>query len=399
MSDSTSNRPLFTPSVEVPDHLRVDPGTAIAEWIKQLEPEAPVPVFSTRALDFGKEAYGAQFIKHGLGFNGQMDLLWATGFPKVAFIVDGFPQEQSKKALVEFYQAAEKQFWWQGQLNVTGEIYTRRGAYARVFELLASRDAEVKSVLNMTEEEFLEATEPRDISDEELVAMIKRSNAGVVFKEDMFLFEALVGPKRLAQVACNLLGDIDIEEQHDLALAFLPLGRRLPVALREEVGAVLVEKAADEGDDFLEQIVQFFVASDEAAKGELANGEELGAMYRVALDGWEAQTFIERKDAEPFPIARDYFTGDVAHIAPLDASGYDEAGDDKVDIYLRDASGCCHPAVLGPLLKISTEKLRGPIAKAWLTAHGTLLKPHLEALAAGDDKRLAKLAAQQLKKG
>src|SRR5688572_532984 len=124
-----------------PEHCRVDLCTAQAEWIRTRHSEAPQPVFSTLALMNGSAARGAERRRPGFSFSPSMDAVWALGFPRMAFIVDGVPVPDTIAATLDFYRVTEKRAlghsinrWGRAQVE-HGRIYTRRGALARVFEL------------------------------------------------------------------------------------------------------------------------------------------------------------------------------------------------------------------------------------------------------------------------
>ena len=66
---SESTKPPFADS-PAPDHVRVDPGSAASEHMKSLLPAgAPLPVFSTMALQHGKSATGAAALREGFAWN------------------------------------------------------------------------------------------------------------------------------------------------------------------------------------------------------------------------------------------------------------------------------------------------------------------------------------------
>lgn len=85
-------------------------------------------------------ALGAKRLKEGFAFTPSMDLVWALGFPDIAFIVDGIPVPDTVGAMMEFYRTEERMshlehWWWEIAQNLHGRMYTRRAAIARIIEL------------------------------------------------------------------------------------------------------------------------------------------------------------------------------------------------------------------------------------------------------------------------
>src|SRR5690606_26775515 len=97
-------------------------------------PDAPRPVFSTRALEHGTNAAGAAGLRAGFSWNSQMDLAWALGYPAMTFIVDGAPGEDTKSGLLAFYGRTLKQLetasWYNSTASVFPGLMPRRAAFA-----------------------------------------------------------------------------------------------------------------------------------------------------------------------------------------------------------------------------------------------------------------------------
>lgn len=130
-----------------PEHIRVDPGSIACEDIKQRNPDAPLPVFSTMALAHGTNAAGAVALKQGFGWNAQMDLLWALGYPHVVFIVDGFSAADTKQGILDYWNAEKRDFrWWRDRAKSGNpRVISRRGAFAQVYELATQKSLSARA--------------------------------------------------------------------------------------------------------------------------------------------------------------------------------------------------------------------------------------------------------------
>ena len=223
---------------------QLDPGSAHAEYIKSLAPSSgPAPTFSTMVLTTASQAVGIKKLRPGFSWNEQMDQLWALGLPDLKIIVDDGPFENSKQALAEFFEPGSNGYC----MNAIDRslIISRRLAFAFFYEA-ETEDAP----FDLSEEEFLKISEPRDLDSNEVKRLIKAALVDPSYIEVLaYLLEALCG----SELVLSALVDILCEETHQSrpgrALA-RPIGI-LCSRVSAELSAQALERAAaanlDEG--------------------------------------------------------------------------------------------------------------------------------------------------------
>lgn len=408
---TTKARPTLELPYAVPEGIRVEPCTAMAEWMKTLYPDAPTPIFSTKALVHGKDAVGAKRIRPGFSFNSKMDLLWALGFPEVAFIVDGVPVPDTVEELKMLYRTEELfaesdtcDYWYQAQLK-TGRLYTRRGAHARVWECdpfvrptpEAEREEYAQSIFEQTDEDAEQTTSYRELDR----AAVRKALIGSAFtrelESDSLLLEALVGPDCVSDVLVELLEIGTTRHPNYLVFNVLrPICLRLLPEDLERLRCRIdqwTRRATKEDIDSALQILD----PDAYARGVLKANGEIGAFRMYLSREWE-EVITKEACAEPSLSLNDPFTGDRDRVlAKLVRS---HKGWDALDIdsaYLENLSAICSPLILPPLLIIGSQKWSKDHVHAWMRAHGEVFRADLEALARVKDTKLARLATQALK--
>lgn len=166
-----------------PQHIRLNPQCAFSEMLYKDKKE--LPVFSARAIENGKDAYGDQFIKQGFAFNEQMDLAWALGFPEITIVVDGAPE-------IEFPQ--DKSDTYARRFR---KIISRRSLWANVHWALTGIDP-----ITLTEEEYLKCTEERELTDEEIKELYEDKKLRGFSVANL---EAIIGPEKLVHTIVALI--------------------------------------------------------------------------------------------------------------------------------------------------------------------------------------------------
>lgn len=393
------NRPNFELSIDVPASIRVDPETAFAEWLKRQAPDAPAPLFSTKALVHGRNAVGARRLREGFSFSEQMDLLWALGFPQVAFIMDGFPVADSMDALLDFYGARDKRWWLYAQLK-TGRIYTGRGAFARLYECLPPSDDPdddtADSVLEFTDEElFLEFSEPRELDEDDVKTMLVGSHRfGDELESDSLLLEALVGPDLVVKVLLDLLEEGSPHSAFNIVHALLPLGLRLDAAGSRQARERLRSWVNGPGTGE-ETPAAWFLDPEQASGESVASKGTLGISFRPYLvSDWRSRVASEyAEELRMIPRPHDAFVGPTEEILEIDRKRYDdyEIGD-AANVVVHELSACRSAGVLPLLLRAGTRSNCRDAVSAWFHAHIEEVKTELENLARGDDALEAELA-------
>jgi hypothetical protein len=161
----------------VPEHIPFNPESAFTEMLcKDKEKQ---PVFSSRALENGKDAYGYQFLREGFAWNSQMDIAWALGFPYFLIVADGVPE-------LEYPQLKETDY-----NQYSEDIISRKNLWANCHFALTQ-----KNPYELPESEFMKYAVPREISDKELMLLIDREKKFTISLDQV---EELVGPDRLAE--------------------------------------------------------------------------------------------------------------------------------------------------------------------------------------------------------
>jgi len=337
--------------------VRVEPCTAIAEWLKQREPSAPLPIFSTMALVHGNEAFGARHLKAGFSFNAQMDLLWACDFPEVAFIVDGVPSEDTREALLSLYDASsEKTSLWKWLQLKTGRVYTRRGAFLRIYECLNRGKLPGASALRIEDEnEFLNATAPRQLTEGDIKAVLCAENED----DDALLLEALVGPDIVVEAIIALLGDPACEGRlNELLTCVRPIVTRLRspayAAFQTSLQRWLSTRTGDEHS------------------------------------WWSVEQLVGSESSSPDAFRNDCENPDLEVLATWSPLDFQIA-------YTRVRSSIRSPRILPSLLEVGAMKETKEVVTAWLIAHGGEFREALDGLANGADAKVARRAKAALK--
>jgi len=405
-----STRPPLELPFEVPESIRVDPCTAMAEWLKTLHPDAPAPVFSTKALMHGHEAVGAKRIRPGFSFNPQMDLLWALGFPEVVLIVDGLPVPDSVEGLLNMYRvearmAHDESKKWSTAQSLTGRIYTRRGAWARLFELSPVKEDvsdeerhEYALTIFELDDDADRLTLPQEQTRFDLRNIVIWGCKQMRPLQDVLLMEALFGPDLAVDVLLELL-----EEGHEATTPFDIFGCLQPLALRLNdkghaalVARVSAWKSGYKGPN--PEYADCIIDPLGNAKRELANDGNMMAYRGYLGREWEEEITLDA-EKKPFLTSNDVFVGDSERVfRVLLASLPNFETLDKDEAFLESLSSVASPLTLVPLLGMATAKHSRALARAWFDAHRVWASPHLHALAQGSDKKTAKLAAQELER-
>lgn len=348
---TVDGRPFATSPA--PEHVRVDPCTAQTEWLKQLAPDAPQPVFSTMALMHSREMISASHLREGFSFNEKMDLLWAAGFPEVAFIMDGLPVQDTREALLALHgkSVGEENMWSRVQIAL-GCIYTRRGAMARVFE--ANENEE--SVMDFhSEDAFLKSSTPREVTDDDLINVFRYLGHA---DKDALLLEALVGPDRVVNAGLEILEQkVDVRSSYyDILSSILPVARRLPPAqvsgLQERISKWLPADADSSISAAAERLMNL-----NDSKRDLTEYCDRFFKPEVLRD-WEYQN-------------------------------------DMDDAYCTAFSAINSTPMLAGLLLVGARKESEQQVSAWFHAHQRQVTGGLQSLSQLDDKQVAKLAKQR----
>lgn len=370
-----------------PEHLRVDLESAQTEVLKNLTaPNGPVPVFSTRGLEHGLKAAGAAGLRQGFSWNSQMDLAWALGYPRMTFIVDGLETE-SKDAILAFYGRTlpelEESYWFNLSESFYEGFAPRRAAFALLYEIEHDDHP-----FGLSDEEFLLATEPRELSLEDVRSLLQKIDTPRWLERVALLLEALAGSSPVATVLCELREAHSSDEGNskkfrlevdDLLLAIC---RRLPpdelTVLRQRgapdarvIGLSAVAKGwldsaitdLQWADDVEDEAVRSFIEDSSAGVGDIpfprylfAGGEKL----------FEAQV----------PLFEKYMDGPR--------------------VFFSQYSTIRHPLLVGPALLTRAKKNYREGMTLWFQRHADFLRPLLERLR--EDPKLGKHASDVLKK-
>lgn len=393
-------RPLADSSE--PEHCRIDLCTAQTEWLRTLHPDHPQPVFSTLALQHGKEAPGAARERPGFALNESMDLAWALGFPQMAFVVDGLPVPDTTDALFDLYRTKgeERHGWWQAQSEF-GSIYPRRAAVARMYELdpypadaTEEEKAEIAAhVFELPEDELDSYTTYKPYSDEELANCLAFAQRQQRLAQDVLLFEALCGPDRVLRLVARSL-------QAGEGKAYALLSATRPLLLRAR---------ADVVEEFMRDIRHWNGADNAEAREAISEWFDVDTTVRHWLNKGKVyrqffpfvsedlrQTITDAALQKPSPHLPFALMSNLDQLLPALAKNLSSFETLDVDrSYLQALSSLSHPATLPALLSIGTRKEAQPQVRAWFSAHGAAFADDLRALAQSSGA-IAKLAQQEL---
>lgn len=390
-----------------PEHCRVDLCTADAEWMRRLYPDSPQPVFSSLSLIHGSNARGAQRLRPGFSFTPSMDLVWALGFPYVAFIVDGVPVPDTFAKTLELYRAEKvvPDNWSDIQVEHS-RIYTRRAAIARLFELTpypedASEDEKeelARSVFELDEDDAEYYTEERNMTDVRLRMALIRSavNYGGAFSEDIPLLSAFLGPDRVAEMIIQLLE----EEVSGIRISSLVFGFHIvSLALTAEKYEELSERArswwernrdAKEADH-----LRWIFDTSAMASSKLTSEGSVG-FYRATVLNFPGGPLNEDAQTNTRIDSNDPFIADPHAVLKKITATWNVWAD--IDEHFLGAhSSIVSPEVLPNMLELYGTKETKEKASAWFRARQEWATPHLERLVGADNAKLAKLAARVLK--
>ena len=371
-----------------PEHLWVDLESAQTELMKSLTPpSAALPVFSTRALEHGVQAAGAAGLRKGFSWNSQMDLAWALGYPKMTFIVDGAVETDSKDAILAFYGCTlkdiESRTWFEKSIDVHPGFMLRRAAFA-VLDEIETEDHSFE----LSDEEFLEATEPRDLSLEDVRTILEKVSQPLWIERIALLLEALAGSSKVAQVLCDILQARASDEgkngrfRAEIKPLLMAICRRLPPA---EANALRERGAPDARA----------LGMNAISKGRLG-----AAIWELQwADGVEdeaAQSFVEscRERIGDVPFPRYLFAGGETLIKEQVAV-FDKYMDGPL-VFFKEYSTIRHPLLTGPALLARAHKNFREGMTLWFSKHADFYRPLLEDLRS--DPALGKHAADVLKK-
>lgn len=371
-----------------PEHLRVELDSAQTEVLKSLvAKDAPLPVFSTRALDHGLKASGAAGLREGFAWNPQMDLAWALGYPKMTFIIDGALAAESKDAILAFYGRTasdlESDSWFDLSATVYPGLVPRRAAFALLYELEHGEHP-----FDLSEEEFLEATEPRDLSPEDVRTILEQVDEPSSLERIALLVEALAGSSLVGEVLGELYQahpPADDEECSDFQIeitgVLYAMLRRVPSA---EANALRERCASDPRAEGMQAF----------AAGSL----ELAIEYLQWVDAVEDQVlhaFLEnsKRRVGDVPFPRYLFAGGDKLIETQVALF--EQYMDGPKLFFSQYSTIRHPLLAGPALLTRAERKYREGMTLWLESHADFLRPLFEGLR--EDPKLGRHASDALK--
>jgi len=360
----------------LPPHLQVDLESAETEWMKSRQPaDAPGLVFSTRALEHGKNAAGAAGLRKGFAWNDQMDLAWALGYPAMTFLVDGV--EDSREGILAFFgktlDDAKKEAWF-STIAGSRNILPRRAAFALLHEL-----EHRENPFHLSEEEFLELTEPRDLSPTDTAALLGKAQSHNI-EEIAFLIESLVGSLQVATAVCEHV-EAPIDEDDDDALeartswfyCLKPMCRRV---LTNDA-RVLFSRTVEVDPWFGDPLAS---GRKRIAKGQLdsalADLQWVDGMEREALVAFKASTATRVGDI-PFP--RHLYAGGEPLIEEQ-VKLFDKYMDGPVKFF-REYSTIRHPRLAGPALLARAHKAYREGMTLWFEMHADYFRPLLAELA------------------
>lgn len=382
---STPKSPAPFADSPAPEHVRVDPESAISEWMKsKLPPGSPRLVFSTRALDHGTSAARAATLRPGFAWNEPMDLLWALGFPEAVILVDGLPFDETPESSRAFWDpndAMRKRNRTFRGVTMHHRVLSRRAAFAILSELEYGEhpfDDELDDYLKYTSHRELSEDEVREFMD----AAFEYTDDD--FERFVFVLEALVGPSLIARELIRALSN-DRVQAHAL-MALRTLQRRLPASERDALLAE-VANASLHGDN--EGIREELLHPDKKPAEtlrivELARRDRASELTDAAVERDKA------KRCSP----RAAFTGSEK-VLTLMAERFKTY--DKLDVtsdHLHVLSAIRTTALLPAQIQLlNDEEVRAQF-QAWLAAHAADLTPGLKALEA--DAKWKKLAAPAL---
>lgn len=385
-----------------PEHCRVDLCTADAEWMRTLYPDSPQPVFSSLSCMHGMNSRGAKRIRPGFAFTPSMDLVWALGFPNLAFIVDGVPVPDTFAATLELYnpRKASHRNWGAAQAE-HGRLYTRRAAIARLYELAPfpegtpkeEEDDWARDVFELEAEDAETYTASREITDFRLRTALVRSAIayGGAYAEDVPLLSAWLGPDRVAEMLVQLIEEANTE----IRLSSLAFGLELvSLSLTEQKHAELAQRARtwwEQNRDAKEADYLRWIFDAPAVAAEHRESKTSLGFYRATTLGAPEEQLRQDAKQNCRINSSDPFLDDPHEILKRITETWNVWAD--IDEHFLGAhSSITSPEVLPNLLRLLATESTSAKAEAWFLARREWAAPHLDALSGGSDAKLAKLA-------
>jgi hypothetical protein len=365
-----------------PPELRVDLESAETEWMKSRQPaDVPGLVFSTRALEHGRNASGAAGLRKGFAWNDQMDLAWALGYPAMTFLVDGAPD--SKEAILAFFGKTPEQaasHVWFSQFFGSRNLVPRRAAFALLHEI-----EHRENPFKLSDEDFRKATEPRELSDDKVRMLLKTTPAHNLDKV-AFLLEALAGSALPAETLCEVLAERASSDGDNGKFrtsannSLMAILRRLP---SPAVVALLERGAPDARKRGLES---------------LAKGSSLALTRLQWVDDAEVEMLqaFQAEAAEgvgdiPFPR---YLYAGGQQLIEAQVKLFDKYMDGPVKFF-KEYSTVRHPLLTGPALLARAHKDYREGMTLWFERHADYFRPLLAELI--NNPKLKKSASDVLK--
>lgn len=359
------------------EHTRVDPESAISEWMKSLLPAgSPRLVFSTRALDHGANAARANTLRPGFAWNAQMDWLWALGFPEVVLLVDGLPFDETPERARAFWDPhnvmKERQITFRMRTSKQS-ILSRRAAFALLSELEYGEHPFDDDL-----EDYLGYTAPRDLTVEEVREFFDAAQAhGADFYRYALVLEALAGPSLIAKELVRVLVHENIQAYALMALRVVL--RRVPSSERESL---------------LSELARASLQSDnETLREDLLHPEKKDATSRRIVElarldfGPELTDAAVEKEKVKRCVPRAAFTGSEK-VLTLMAERFKTY--DKMDVtrdHLHELSTIRTTKLLPAQLQLLKDKETRAQFQAWFAAHSADLATAVKALEANSKNR------------
>lgn len=385
-SNASASRP--TAECPFPEHLRVDLESAQAEVLKGLvAADAPLPVFSTRALEHGKKASGAEGLRNGFSWNAQMDLAWALGYPMMTFVIDGAFEADSKEAILAFYGRTlsdlESDSWFECTQTAYRGLVPRRAAFALLYEVEHG-----KHPFGLAEKKFLQATEPRELSRADLWAIVEKLDDPSLVERTALLLEALAGSSLVVDVLCDLHQahpPAEDEECSDFQIEVLnvlrAMLRRVPAA---EVPALRKRGAPDPRADGMHSIAQGWLDS------ALTDLQWVDGVEEDVLRAFLAES---KEGVGDVPFPRYLFAGGEKLIEQQ--VGLFDRYMDGPRVFFSQYSTVRHPLMTGPALLTRAKRDYRDGMTLWFGRHADFFRPLLVNLS--KDPKLGKHASDVLK--
>ena len=347
-----------------PENCRLDPGTARSAYFNSLAAAGePRPVFSTLALQHGKDASGMRRFKPGFAWNERMDLLWALGFPRARILVDGVAQAETIDGVKEIFPGTSKYL-----RTVLAEelIVPRRVAFAYFLEVET-----MENPLELSEAKFKKLTAPRELSRQD-VAELLDAEAGrkLLFTQTLaLLLEAVVGTRIVAEELVRILGDAKARAAGSTAGAAIVFGDlldRLPTNEREELLAAALRAPLSDYE-----------------KTVIGGNPKRNASPEQVLE----QVLAQKKQGRCWPPLA--FDG-PPRVRELMAERFKTY--DKLDIaydYRQILTSIRGPLLLEAQVQVLAFKEEREAMLAWFNEHASELTPDLERLAKAGSKPAA----------